>query len=353
MAVASNFLIGANDEHGLNPPTAGKRTPIISYIGRSFYENEFNSQAKLMFMLACLRCGFNVYDVHPEVQDISVSSRVVRANRAGVSLLVTFAYNASGDGTSFNSSRGIEVYYSPLNSFATESRRLSELVYNKLVENTNVPGRFVGTLSVGVLTNVRAPSTLIEAGFMTNWLDAKLMLNPIYVVSVAESTCQAVCEFLGVPYVARELSNYPTIRSGSSGNFVEILQYLLKWYGANLSVDGVFGGNTQRAVLEFQRNNKLTADGIVGRNTWNKLLNLNPSSETLRRGSESSAVLFLQRLLLSYLYPITSLDGDFGPETERAVRAFQSENGLSVDGIVGRNTWQSLFNSVGRPQNQN
>ena len=65
MAVASNFLIGANDEHGINPPTVGKRTPIMPYIGRSFYENEFNRQAKIDFMLACLRCGFNVYDVHP------------------------------------------------------------------------------------------------------------------------------------------------------------------------------------------------------------------------------------------------------------------------------------------------
>lgn len=350
MAVASDFLIGANDEHGLNPPTAGKRTPIISYIGRSFYENEFNKEAKLMFMLACLRCGFNVYDVHPEIQDVSVSTRVVRANRAGLSLLVTFAYNASGDGVNFNSARGIEVYYSPFNSFANESRRLSDLVFQKLTQNTFVPGRFVGTLSVGVLTNVRAPSTLIEAGFMTNWTDAKLMLNPIYVINVAESTCQAVCEFLGVPYIARELNNYTTIRNGSSGNFVKILQYLLNWYGANLSVDGVFGGGTERAVREFQRSNNLTTDGIVGRNTWNKLLNLNPSSEVLRRGSESSAVLFLQRLLLSYLYPITNLDGDFGPETERVVRAFQTENGLSVDGIVGRNTWQALFNSTGRSQ---
>ncbi len=352
MANASDFLIGANDEHGLNPPTVGKRTPIINYIGRSFYENEFNREAKLMFIIACLRCGFNVYDVHPEVQDISVSTRVVRANRAGLSLLITFAYNASGNGLTFNSARGIEVYYSPFNSFANESRRLSDLVFQKLVENTSVPGRFVGTLSVGVLSNVRAPSTLIEAGFMTNWTDAKLMLNPNYVLNVAESTCQAVCEFLGVNYIPRELNNYPTIRLGSRGNFVRILQYILNWYGANLETDGVFGVGTQRAVVNFQKNNNLTQDGIVGRNTWNKLLNINPQNEVLRRGSESSAVLFLQRLLLSYLYPINSLDGDFGPNTEQAVRAFQSENGLSVDGIVGRNTWRALFNSQGRPQNQ-
>jgi N-acetylmuramoyl-L-alanine amidase len=83
------------------------------------------------------------------------------------------------------------VYYSPFNAFASESRRLSELVFNKLEENTSVPGRFVGTLSVGVLSNVRAPSTLVEAGFMTNWTDAKLMLNPQYVVNVGESACLA------------------------------------------------------------------------------------------------------------------------------------------------------------------
>ena len=297
-----------------------------------------------------LRCGFNVYDIHPEIQDVSVSTRVARANRAGVSLLVTFAYNASGNGLSFNSARGIELYYSLLNPFATESKRLSEMVFSELVENTSVPGRFVGTLSVGVLNNVRAPSTLVEAGFMTNWSDAKLMLNPIYVNDVGESTCRAVCEFLGVNYVPREIQNYPIIRAGSEGNFVRILQYLLNDYGANLVVDGKFGGNTTRAVIEFQRNNNLTQDGIVGRNTWERLLNLNPQSQTLRRGNRSSAVLFLQRLLLGYLYPISNLDGIFGPETERAVRAYQTENGLGVDGVVGRNTWNSLFNSSGRPQ---
>lgn len=348
MAVASDFLIGANDEHGLNPPTAGKRTPLISYIGRSFYENEFNRQAKLAFMLACLRCGFNVYDVHPEVQDVTVSTRVVRTNRAGVNILVTFAYNASGTGTTFNSVRGIEVYYSPYNKFANESRILSEEIFEKLVQNTNVPGRFVGRLSVGVLSNVNCPSTLIEAGFMTNLTDAKLMLNPNYVLNVGESTCQALCEYLNVQYLPRQLTNYPTIRQGSDSNFVKILQYLLNDAGANLVVDGDFGGATLRAVLEFQRNNNLTADGIVGRNTWSKLLNINPSGEVLRRGSKSNAVLYLQRLLLSYLYPITNLDGIFGPETERAVRAFQSENGLTADGIVGRNTWNALFNSSGR-----
>jgi len=121
-------------------------------------------------------------------------------------------------------------------------------------------------------------------------------------------------------------------------------------YGFNLTVDGIFGAGTARAVQQFQTNNNLTADGIVGRQTWQALLNLNPSSVVLRRGSRASAVMYLQRLLLSYLYPITSLDGVFGAETERAVKAFQAENGLTADGVVGSATWRALFNSAGRPQ---
>lgn len=350
MANANNFLIGANDEHGLNPPTAGKRTPVISYIGRSFYENEFNSQAKLNFILACLRCGFRVYDVHPEVQDISISTRVVRANRANLSLLITFAYNAYGNGNSFNSSQGIEVYYSPYNRYANESRILSEDIFNSLVENTDRTGRFVGRLSVGVLSNVNCPSSLIEAGFMTNFEEAKLMLNPIYTLTVGEATCEAVCKYLNVDYIERNVENYPLLRLNSRNNFVLILQYLLNEYGYNLGVDGIFGVRTQNAVINFQNNNGLTQDGIVGKNTWTKLLNINPSANTLRYGSRNSAVLFLQKLLLSYLYPITNLDSIFGGETERAVRAFQTENNLTADGIVGRNTWNALLNSTGRTE---
>ncbi len=349
MANANEFLIAANDEHGVNPPTAGKRTPLLPYIGRSFYENEFNKASKINFILACLRCGFNVFDVHPEDQDISISTRVTRVNRARASLCVTFAYNASGTGNNFNSAQGIEVYYSPFNPYANSSHELSNDVYKSVVQFTGRPGRNIGTISVGILSNVNCPSTLIEAGFMTNFAEAKLMLNPNFTLSVGEGACKGVCDFLGVNFVAREIANYPTIRDGSRGNFVTLLQYLLNDYGFNLSTDGIFGGNTLNAVRVFQQNNNLGVDGIVGRNTWSALLNLDPTSKVLRIGSKNSAVLYLQQLLLSHLYPITDLDSIFGAETERAVRAFQGENGLSVDGIVGPKTWQALMSSSGRP----
>ncbi len=74
---------------------------------------------------------------------------------------------------------------------------------------------------------------------------------------------------------------------------------------------------------------------------------------TLRRGAVSTYVLVLQDALNALGYTTYTLDGRFGANTERAVRAFQSNFGLSVDGIVGCNTWKKLTAAavgIGRTQ---
>ena len=74
---------------------------------------------------------------------------------------------------------------------------------------------------------------------------------------------------------------------------------------------------------------------------------------TLRRGAVSTYVLVLQDALNVLGYTTYTLDGRFGANTERAVRAFQSNFGLSVDGIVGCNTWKKLTAAavgIGRTQ---
>lgn len=149
MANASDYYIGANDEHGLNPPTAGKRTPVMPYINRSFYENEFNRKAKYYFILACLRCGFRVYDVKPEIGDVSISTRVARVNARGLTLLVTFAYNAFGDGIGFNNVNGYLVFYGADGYRPTMSRLLSFDLSAGLSETITTKNLGVGTLSGG------------------------------------------------------------------------------------------------------------------------------------------------------------------------------------------------------------
>ena len=335
-----DFLIGANDEHGINPPTPGKRTPILPGLSRQIYENEFNRAAKNRFIEACLRNGFSVYDVKPEQYDVSISERVRRINRQNLTLLVTFAYNAYLE--TFNNASGVEVFYSPRNASANDSRLLAENLYSQLIQGTQQVGRGVKTLNAGVLSNVDCASALVEAGFMTNLREAQLMINPLFQIEVGEECCQGVCNYLGVPYIPRDnLSNYETIRQGSRSNFVYLLQFMLNQLGYNLTVDGIFGSRTAAAVRSFQTQNNLTPDGIVGQNTWRSILTLSPYP-ILRQGSRGNYVRFLQQLLESNLIPVGIIDGIFGGQTANAVRIFQTERGLVVDGIVGANTWAQI-----------
>ncbi len=62
------------------------------------------------------------------------------------------------------------------------------------------------------------------------------------------------------------------LKSNSRGEQVKALQRLLVGYGYDLKVDGAFGTITDRHVRSFQRKNGLSADGIVGTKTWQKLL---------------------------------------------------------------------------------
>ena len=348
---ASDFLIAGNDEHGVMPATPGKRTPMMPYIDRQIYENEFNFAAKNWFLADCLRIGFFIFDVKPNRQDLSISARVAAINRVLPTLVLTFAYNAFGDGQTFNNAGGIEAFYSSLNVQPAQSRTLAFNVYDEILAVTGLRGRGVGNLDVGMLSSVRTIAALVECGFMTNFNEAKLMIDPDNQRNIGQAACKGVCTFLNVRYYTPQETRYPVLRRGSRGSFVRYLQFMLKIEGYNLgSVDGVFGAQTENAVLSFQRANGLTADGIVGPATWEKLNNFNPQNRVLRRGSYGAEVKYLQRKLYSKLYNVGAFDGIFGNQTLDAVTAFQRENGLNPDGIVGPVTWEAIMdNANSRP----
>ena len=69
-------------------------------------------------------------------------------------------------------------------------------------------------------------------------------------------------------------AGYPTLRQGSRGVYVLILQDALNALGySTQTLDGAFGSNTRAALIAYQRNNGLTADGISGCGTWTRLVN--------------------------------------------------------------------------------
>lgn len=78
----------------------------------------------------------------------------------------------------------------------------------------------------------------------------------------------------GIPG-ANTLKGCPTLKKGASGNITKLLQEKLVTLGYSTNgVDGIFGSGTYFAVREFQKTRGLSVDGIVGQNTWRKLLNL-------------------------------------------------------------------------------
>jgi peptidoglycan hydrolase-like protein with peptidoglycan-binding domain len=132
--------------------------------------------------------------------------------------------------------------------------------------------------------------------------------------------------------------SWPLVQKGDRGQRVVAIQYLLNEHGISLTVDGVFGDGTDRAVRDFQRRNNLPQDGKVGPATWMKLVVL------VKKGSRGSAVQAVQsNLSVSYGYHYVTVDGVFGDATDRAVRDFQRTHPpFRADGVVGMDTWQAL-----------
>jgi peptidoglycan hydrolase-like protein with peptidoglycan-binding domain len=141
------------------------------------------------------------------------------------------------------------------------------------------------------------------------------------------------------------MNSGPTLQSGSTGSDVRRLQRLLVELKilSFENITGNFGSTTLTAVKDFQSGNGLADDGIVGPQTWSKLP-ADPQTPTLSRGVTGTPVSALQKGLKSYAAQNPAadpgaIDGDFGPRTETAVRAYQSDRGVAVDGVVGDRTW--------------
>ena len=156
-------------------------------------------------------------------------------------------------------------------------------------------------------------------------------------------------------------ASYPTLRKGSKGSNVTRLQNALKSMGYyNIAVDGIYGKGTVAAVKAFQSAKGLTVDGVAGPKTLTKLYESSGSGTqaqnttqpqggsssqyaTLSSGSKGSAVSALQKKLKALGYYTMSVDGAYGKGTTAAVKAFQTAEGLTANGIADSLTQERLF----------
>jgi lysozyme family protein len=148
--------------------------------------------------------------------------------------------------------------------------------------------------------------------------------------------------------------NWVTVKSGRIGPLARTVQYLLSAQGYAVAVDGQVGAQTTNAIVAFQTDNNLTADGIVGNQTWPVLI------VEVAQGAQGDAVSAAQDQLRFRDLPECRnlvVDGAFGALTDAGVRAFQTyvsneqaallDEPMAVDGVVGENTWYALVLDLG------
>lgn len=234
------------------------------------------------------------------------------ANLSGADLFVAIHFNAasSTDGT-----RGVETWFHTGSS--AQSKAVS--VTNKLAQALGLPNRGAkATTGLYVLNHTNMPAILVEVCFVDAQGDAnayralgaqgvaRAIADGILGTNsqpAAKPTQQPVSQPSSKPtakideWVGRlqtecnaqgfskqvvdkiagkiTLAGCPTCRKGARGKITTLIQERLNSMGFNCgAVDGIFGSGTEAAVKAFQRAMGLTADGIVGVNTWTKLLGL-------------------------------------------------------------------------------
>ncbi len=178
--------------------------------------------------------------------------------------------------------------------------------------------------------------------------------------------------------VADNIPSYPGIplRTGDLSENVRRMQLYLNRISVNypaipkiVAVTGRFDENTENSVKAFQRIFGLTADGVIGKATWYKIIyifdavtrlaelegegvgyeNLPLQFEgDLSQGDQGGQVVSLQYFLVLLsrfvdFLPEITVDGTYGQATANAVSAFQQYKGLPVTGAVDRRTWESLY----------
>jgi N-acetylmuramoyl-L-alanine amidase len=149
-----------------------------------------------------------------------------------------------------------------------------------------------------------------------------------------------------------------SLRRGSTGTAVAEVRRILAGLGllgnTKPATDSIFDDDTELAVRHFQQRRGISVDGIVGGETYNAL-----SAARWRLGDRVIAhnasnivvgddVTDLQTQLIELGYEVSRPDGIFGRRTADALRAFQHECGLVVDGVCGPATLRALRQLSGR-----
>lgn len=298
----------------------------------------------------------------------SLANRANKANSIGGDIYVSIhlnAFNGNAYGTEIYTYKGVKL---------TEANRVLNNItslgyYNRGIKDGS---------NLYVVRNTTMPSMLIECCFIDNAKDMERFDVDKMAKAIAEGVCgetikEEPVESKPTPSVNNNSCNGKygivtgdgvRLRKGASlnsavlgfankGDKFKIGNKVGDWYsiywgdhGAFISAsyfqvdNGEVKGDSWIRRLQEECNrqgfSKQKVDGLAGNNTLN-------GCPMVRRGATGNITKLLQEKLNSLGYSTNGCDGIFGQGTEQAVRKYQSNKGLSADGIVGSNTWRKLL----------
>ena len=202
--------------HGANTP--GKRTPpmpvAIDYNhdgkidfkkGQSIKEHVPNVGVGKYLATELERCGFEVYRSAFGATDVSLTNRQKNIINFNSDYSVSVHFNAAGNGKTFNSGQGVEVFYHKNASQAGQSKKFAQTILKYMAKGTPQVNRGVKSMAIA-LCNTKATgakaSILVECAFMTNRNEAITMVgNEDFWKETAQEIAKGICEYTGVTYV--------------------------------------------------------------------------------------------------------------------------------------------------------
>lgn len=314
----------------------------------------------------------NGVEAHDCTEDNGTANQVLKsicskANAHKADLDISIHFNSSATA----SANGTEVL---IKKGTTNSKQYAQNILNSICALGFRNRGIKENANLYYLNHAKNPALLIECCFVGSETDSKLysadtMAQAIVSGILGQTVSTPSNTPVETPKVEQPTNTQPTtsnaftgsssvLQRGSRGEEVKKMQEMLNAVGYKCGkADGIFGSGTRSALINFQKANGLTADGVYGTKSKAKLeevYNCKPSTTNVSNGANNNVVEGQKAIGVT-------ADGIVGANTRKEYAKYcqnmlnaDYSSGLTVDGIIGNSTIRALGNhTVRKGERQN